>query len=884
MIQAAPDERLIEKLFDTQPDSVVWFSPLFNESGTLVDFEVRYCNAAAAVILRASREKIIGSRLQSSVLIDRASIDKIFAQSLQVWESGQTVEFTYHNAGLDRYFNVQRSKILDGVLSITRDRTHEVKLELEKQQQAALLEKVINSTPACIVLCQAVRNEEGVIDDFKLLMVNEKIAQDLQRPRKEIESMTYCELHPGVRTNGYLTMLTEVATTGKSFRGEMYLQVFGGWFFVSADKVEDDRVIVVCLDINQTKKNEKRIHGQAMLLNKVIEQSPSGISWYLAQRNDKGEIVDFHLQLANQKSAEITGFTLEELQRYTAKELMQIRNQMAFFERCVGVVENRQPLYTEFYSISMQKWVALSVAAFEDGYLLHYLDITNTRKIITQYEEQTTLLQSILDGSINGLFALEAVRNETGEVIDFMIVKINKAFQKILGLGEEVVGQYYLTVFPGSKAAGAFDHHVQVLKTGVPVEFEIHYTGDGYNNWFRISITRSGENGLVQTFTDISESAVNKLSLQEAATQLQAVIDSTQTGIFLASPVKENGEIADFRFKAVNNALAAYAQRAPSEITGGLHGQWFPVYRQNGVFEKYKRVCDTGIEERFQQQYVADGFDVWMDVMAKKLGDDLLVSFHDYTSLKQLQLQLEASIHDLKKTNERLADFAYVASHDLKEPLRKVRMQANLLEERFAEALGESGLQHILRIQTAVIRMQTLITDLLAYSQVSKKPEEFKALSLVAVVNDVLSDLEATIQATNARIQVSDLPEITGDNTQLRQLFQNLLSNALKFTDPTRSCQVSITAGTVSAQEVSAESLPYRRYHRIVVADNGIGFDQQYREKIFKIFHRLHSNTEYEGTGIGLAIVQRVMENHQGWITASGESGKGASFELYFPV
>jgi signal transduction histidine kinase len=180
--------------------------------------------------------------------------------------------------------------------------------------------------------------------------------------------------------------------------------------------------------------------------------------------------------------------------------------------------------------------------------------------------------------------------------------------------------------------------------------------------------------------------------------------------------------------------------------------------------------------------------------------------------------------------------------------------------------------------------MQTLITDLLAYSQVSKKPEEFKALSLVAVVNDVLSDLEATIQATNARIQVSDLPEITGDNTQLRQLFQNLLSNALKFTDPTRSCQVSITAGTVSAQEVSAESLPYRRYHRIVVADNGIGFDQQYREKIFKIFHRLHSNTEYEGTGIGLAIVQRVMENHQGWITASGESGKGASFELYFPV
>ncbi len=884
MIKAAPDERLIEKLFDTQPDSVVWFSPLFDETETLVDFEVRYCNAAAATMLKAPCETIIGTRLLSSSLIDTASVEKIFAQSLQVWESGKTIEFTYHSPGLDRYFNVQRSKILDGVLSITRDRTHEVKLELEKQQQAALLEKIINSTPACIVLCQAIRTEDGTIDDFKLLMVNEKIAQGLQRPRKEIESLTYCELHPAVRTNGYLAMLSNVATTGKSFSGEMFLPVFGGWFFVSADKVEDDKLIVVCLDINETKENNKRFREQALLLNKVIEQSPSGISWYQAIRADDGTIVDFRLQLANQKSAEITGFTLEELYRYTAKELMQIRGQMAFFESCVGVVESRVPMYTEYYSQGMKKWVALSMAPFEDGYLLNYLDITETRKIITQYEEQTTLLQSVLDGSINGLFALEAVRDEQGQVVDLTIIKINRAFEKILGLGEEVVGQRYLTVFPGSKSAGAFDHHVRVLETGVPIEFEMHYTSEGFNNWFRISITKSGENGLVQTFTDITESALNKLSLQEAATQLQAVIDSTQTGIFLASPVRENSEIVDFRFKAVNSALATFARKHPEQLTGGLHGDWFPVYRQNGVFEKYKRVCDTGGEERFQQQYVADGFDVWMDVMAKKLGDDLLVSFHDYTSLKKLQLQLEASVLELKKSNERLADFAYVASHDLKEPLRKVRLQANLLEERFAAALGETGMQHLLRIQTAVIRMQTLITDLLAYSQVSRKPDALAAVPLAEVVGDVLSDLETTIQACAANVQVSDLPVINGDRTQLRQLFQNLISNALKFTDPSRRCEISVNATHVPAHAVSTGPLPHREYYQIVITDNGIGFDQQYADKIFKIFHRLHTTAEYEGTGIGLAIVQKVVENHQGWIRATGESNKGASFEIYLPV
>jgi signal transduction histidine kinase len=469
-------------------------------------------------------------------------------------------------------------------------------------------------------------------------------------------------------------------------------------------------------------------------------------------------------------------------------------------------------------------------------------------------------------------------------VVDLKIIKINRSFTSILGLGEEVVGQRYLTVFPGSKAAGVFDVHLSVLKTGVPTEIEICYTGEGYDNWFRISITKSGENGLVQTFTDITESTRNKLCLQEAASHLQTVIDSTQTGIFLALPVVEDNEIVDFQFKTVNRALAAYANKQPEELIGGLHGSFFPVYKTNGVFEIYKRIFETGDQERFQQQYVADGFDVWMDVSAKKLGNDLLVTFHDYTSLKMLQLQLEASVHDLKKSNERLADFAYIASHDLKEPLRKVRMNADLLEQRYAAALGESGHQHLLRIQTAVVRMQTLITDLLAYSQISKKPDAFETVSLVDIVGDVVSDLETTIQATSAAIEIAALPAVKGDGTQLRQLFQNLLSNALKFTDPERKCHIIVTSNVVAAQTITTENLPHRFYYQIKVADNGIGFDPQYAEKIFRIFHRLHNQTEYEGTGIGLAIVQKVVENHQGLITATSEPGKGAIFSVYLPV
>jgi signal transduction histidine kinase len=483
------------------------------------------------------------------------------------------------------------------------------------------------------------------------------------------------------------------------------------------------------------------------------------------------------------------------------------------------------------------------------------------------------------------LFALEGVRNEQGEVVDMTILKINKAFTRILKLGEEVVGQRYLSVFPGAKAAGIFDLHVQVLKTGVPIEHEFYYNGEGHDGWFRIAITRSGENSLIQTFTDSTESMRNKLSLEQSAAYLQNVIDSSQTGIFLAAPVMEGSEIIDFRFKTVNKALAAFAFKQPPELIGGSHSEIFPVSRQNGVFEIYKEVCETGKEVRFERRYTADGFDVWLDVWAKKLGDDLLVTFHDFTPIKQLQLKLQASIDDLKKSNERLTEFAHVASHDLKEPLRKVRLHTNLLEQRFAEALGEQGYQHVLRIQSATLRMQALITDLLTYSQVSKRPDSFETLSLQELVHEVLNDLEVSVQTARATVCFEGLPQVNGNAMQLRQLFQNLLSNALKFTHADRPCEITITSEKLPVEAVPVHGASQHKfYYRIDITDNGIGFEQQYADKVFKIFQRLHSRDEYEGTGIGLAIVQKVVENHHGFIRAESEPGKGTTFSVYLPV
>jgi hypothetical protein len=181
--------------------------------------------------------------------------------------------------------------------------------------------------------------------------------------------------------------------------------------------------------------------------------------------------------------------------------------------------------------------------------------------------------------------------------------------------------------------------------------------------------------------------------------------------------------------------------------------------------------------------------------------------------------------------------------------------------------------------------MQALITDLLTYSQVSKLPDNFTTLNLKDLVQDVLADLEASVQNACANIRCGELPSVFGDALQLRQLFQNLLSNALKFTDPSRSCEIEISSVQLPASEVPTTAhLPFRSYHAIQVKDNGIGFEQQYAQKVFRIFQRLHSRDEYEGTGIGLAIVQKVVENHRGFITADGQPGKGATFTIYLPA
>ncbi len=248
--------------------------------------------------------------------------------------------------------------------------------------------------------------------------------------------------------------------------------------------------------------------------------------------------------------------------------------------------------------------------------------------------------------------------------------------------------------------------------------------------------------------------------------------------------------------------------------------------------------------------------------------------------------QLQASIIDLQRSNENLQQFAYVASHDLQEPLRKIQSFGDLLSSQYGIQLGQ-GIDHVQRMQKSASRMSMLIRDLLAFSRISTQQETNQLVPINEVLATVLGDLDLLVQETGAVIHVDPLPTVRGERSQLSQLFQNLVSNAIKFRRTDATPVLRITSKVLPAGELPTSVQPARlvaSYNRIDIIDNGIGFDEKYLGRIFQVFQRLHNRANYPGTGIGLAICEKVVTNHNGVITATSQVGKGATFTVYLPV
>lgn len=268
-----------------------------------------------------------------------------------------------------------------------------------------------------------------------------------------------------------------------------------------------------------------------------------------------------------------------------------------------------------------------------------------------------------------------------------------------------------------------------------------------------------------------------------------------------------------------------------------------------------------------------------IQVIGKSELADLARAFNGMAASLQVSYdRLKRYTQELERSNRELQDFTFIATHDLQEPLRKIQTFSDRVRSESGDSLNEKSVDFLDRVSNAAKRMQSLMEALLDYSCVSRSQDPYQPTDLTLVVREVMEDLSLRVLETNGRVEIADLPRIEADATQMRQLFQNLISNALKYHRPEIPPQIQVRGRQYQDPDKSREMC------EISIADNGIGFDEQYLEKIFTPFQRLHGRKEYEGTGIGLAICRKIAERHGGKLTAVSRQGKGSTFIITLPV
>lgn len=386
----------------------------------------------------------------------------------------------------------------------------------------------------------------------------------------------------------------------------------------------------------------------------------------------------------------------------------------------------------------------------------------------------------------------------------------------------------------------------------------------------------------------LQHSEQDKMRVRDERQTLQKLVDSERVGAFTLSPVRDaDGKVTDFRFRTMTSMLQAYLEQVVNKKEGIEYiSDALEKFPDGDSFQHYSDVLSSGEGRQFEYKYTAAGGDRWFQISATRISEEeLLVTLIDQTEIKKIQLQLEQTIEELRRTNTNLEDFAYAASHDLQEPLRKIQTFSAMLHARCEDKLDAQSVSLLARLQSATTRMRALIEDLLQYSRLSLGNETFEAVCLKDLMQGLLSETADELSVCDADVDFSGLEAVKGLPKQLRILFKNLLDNALKFAHKERPLAVKISGCRVAAApEIIGGAARGTQYLCIHFEDNGIGFEPEYSERVFQMFQRLHGRSETTGTGMGLAIAQKIVSNHKGVIRAVGKPDEGATFIFYLPL
>jgi PAS domain S-box-containing protein len=813
---------------------------------------------------------------------------------------------------IERYWSADNKPVLNELGEViylihsAEDVTEKLKTE-QKQAQLKSIEKTFSLFMHAPMVVGLVTG-----DDYLLEMANEAafklwgkgpemIGKPILHGLPELEGQGVIERFDQVRTSGQPYFANEVPITsfvdGKEeqhYFNLVYQPYYGeesrqptGVFTISYDVTEQVKAR------QKAQESEEKYHG----LFESMEQAFCIIE-VLFDTNKQAQ--DYRFLETNPVFEKQTG--LKDAVGKTARELVpDLESHWVEFYGKVAITGKSLSFHDE--SKAMNRW--FEVNAFKIGssnsskVAILFSDITERKQVEEAIKQsESNLRNTILQAPV----AIGILKGPS-----FVVEIANDAMYELWGRSkEELQGKSIFVGLPEVK-----DQGYEELLTGVYTTAE-RFSAQG----IPVTLPRNGRvetvyinllyeafreadgrvSGVIAVATDVTDQVVARMKVEESNKDFQFVTDFMPQMIWVTRP---DGYHYYYNKQWYDFTGLTYGETEGEGWNGVFHpddqqrawqlwrhslatGEPYEIeYRCRRYDGQYRWVLGRALPLKDESGTILKWFGTCTDIHDQKIEAQLLEE-----KVKERTEELQKANQELKRSNKNLEEFAYAASHDLKEPTRKIHVFAERLKDSLGDRLQESEKQYFQRMELASKRMSTLIDDLLTYSEVSQKATLEQEVDLNFIIDCVLSDLDLEIEQKRATIQVSKLFHMTGHRRQLQQAFQNLISNALKYSKPEVAPVISITCGKIKGSDTGLHfttEQQAKEFYQVMVKDNGIGFEQEDAERIFNVFTRLHGMAEYKGTGVGLSIVRKVIENHHGYIWAESQPSEGATFKILLP-
>ena len=780
-----------------------------------------------------------------------------------------------------------------GFLAQIQDITEFKNGEIALRNSEERYKQLFNSMTESFQVFELIYNFEGKPIDYRYLEANSALEQLVGLSREEIIGKSVKELF-GVVEDYWLEILDNVVKSGKATHYADYGRALDKYYEIYAWKIGGNKVGVIASDITERKKAEGQI--QKLLasvreekdkLSSLINSIPDEIWFADAQRNlelvNPSVVRGFGDGLQGKEVEEIVGNSevyrpdgtprpVEEAPPLRALKGEIVRNQGEIVRiPATGELRHRQvnsaPLKDTNGNVIGSISTVRDITELKEAEKAIIESLASKSKILDALKESEERFKSLSETSPVGVGVSSA---------DGKIIYTNPSYDSILGYNSgELIGRKSTDLYWNPEERKSW---FSALKdNGLVRDFEVKLKKkDGNQIWISINtspISFGGNKAVMGTIQDISDRKKAEKELRESEELYRTIFENSDDAFELLEVLfdKDNSPY-DWIFLDVNDAFEHQTGLKKKNVLGKRAKEVIPGIEDYWITALGK-VAKTGKSEHIED-YNQDTNRWYDDYIFKYKENQVGVLFRDITERKKSEGELKKILGELKRSNEELEQFAYVSSHDLQEPLRTIASFTQLLERRYKGKFDSDADEFMDYIVEAAVRMKEQIEGLLEYSRVATKGKEFQPANLNEILNQTIQTLHTSIEESNAKINVDELPTVIGDANQLQRIFQNLISNAIKFRKQEEPLKINIYANKNI----------YSNEYVFSIEDNGIGIEEQYSERIFTIFQRLHTREEYKGTGIGLSIVKRIIERHGGRVWVESEPGIGSTFYFALPV